>query len=289
MKNWIKYIFNIDIQEITKIKQGFLLYASGNYYYLKSFNEEKYDYGNLKKIFKTINEFKTPYYTIILNNKKEIICEYDNNKYFLMLIKGIINQNVSIDEFYFLDANLIAYLNYKQISWNELWSKKIDYIEMQIADFAKSKNETIESFAFFSGLAENAISFLNQNSIEYKKATLSFAHTRIYYPNKAIDYYDPTNLIIDYKIRDFAEYIKSKIFSGFYPEKELKYIYNTILVNKNDALLFYARLMFLSTYFDSIEEILIDDKCEKTLDNYLLNLNIYMDVLKDVYYEISKK
>ena len=62
MKNWIKYIFNIDIQEITKIKQGFLLYSSGNYYYLKSFNEEKYDYGNLKKIFKTINEHPDQYF-----------------------------------------------------------------------------------------------------------------------------------------------------------------------------------------------------------------------------------
>ena len=34
-------------------------------------------------------------------------------------------------------------------------------------------------------------------------------HKRMYYPNNTINYFDPTNFIVDYKSRDVAEYIKS--------------------------------------------------------------------------------
>ena len=60
-------------------------------------------------------------------------------------------------------------------------------------------------------------------------------------------------------------------------------------LNNDELKLFYARLMFPTQYFDLIEEILLNNKEEKKLDNLIEQIPNYLNLLKDAYYEIKKR
>ena len=99
--------------------------------------------------------------------------------------------------------------NNNNIDLNKLWSNKIDYLEYQVSQLGTNYNEILNSFSFFIGLSENAISFLNINNINYNNTHKTLNHLRIKNNMLFIDYYNPINILIDYDIRDYSEYIKN--------------------------------------------------------------------------------
>src|SRR5574344_121737 len=182
MKNWLLYTFNIDPEEIVKKQDNYMIYYRENYYILQEYKNEKNNIDNLKKINAILKKFKNNYYIIITNRKNEIISNYNSQNFILLKVNGILSNDMNVTDF-IKNTQIIPILNSATIlPWNELWSKKVDYIEYQIANFGKNKKEVIDSFSFFSGLAENAICLLSQNKINYKLATIAIEHTRMVYP-----------------------------------------------------------------------------------------------------------
>ena len=48
-------------------------------------------------------------------------------------------------------------------SWASLWSAKLDYFEYQVSELGKDKPLILDSFSYYLGLGENAISYLLVN------------------------------------------------------------------------------------------------------------------------------
>jgi hypothetical protein len=290
MNNWLKYYYNINLEEIVEKNNYKIIIDNQNCFFaLYPYNKDKFDIEYINNIQNIIKKISNNYYIIKPNNEHKLTSILDNKEYFLMVIKGLINDEISPKEFI---TNLSLYINYypkNRANWEELWSKKIDYMEYQIAELSKNKKETIASFSFFSGLAENAISFLNINNIDYQKAHVSLVHTRMAYPLVAFEYYNSLNILIDYLVRDLAEYIKVKFMHGQDVNKDIELFINNPLLNGDDLKLFYGRLMFPTTYFDCVESILLSEKNEQELDSYIELSNDYLLMLKDTYYEIIKK
>ena len=278
MKNFIEYFYNIKIDRIFYEKNYYFFTYNGYTYKLYTLTSE-YDvnfllYINQKMLNNTLVS------EIIFNKNMEIISVYNENRFMLIKIFVNMNKNISLSEILFLNN----YLNSKKLSvnWGQLWEKKIDYLEELINENGKKYPLIVNSFNYFVGMTENAINYYNSinigNDINYV-----ISHRSIKVGDTIESLYNPLNIILDYRVRDIAEYIKISFF------KNNKLIFKEIqkyLINNNLSLtevqLLVARLLYPSFYFDMYDDIMIDNQEEKILTFILANLDNYEIYLSNV-------
>ena len=286
MDDILNYYYKLKDIDILDLDNNYLILDNNDYSYLLYEVEEN---ANVNSAINILSNIRSSYYgDIIINSNKSYITKIEDKYYVLIKLKGIINEVVTLKE---MVSNNIKYrlLTNKCNNLNDIWSKKIDYLEYQVSQLGNNHEEILNSFSFFVGLSENAISFLNVNNIDYNNTHKTVSHLRINNNNLFIDYYNPLYLLIDYDIRDYAEYIKSKLLLTDDIDSDINYILDNANLSIDDIKLFYARLMFPSIYFDKIEEVLIDKVDEKELDIFIDIIPRYINMLKDVYLEINKK
>ena len=176
-------------------------------------------------------------------------------------------------------------------SWASLWSAKLDYFEYQVSELGKDKPLVLDSFSYYLGLGENAISYLNEITSKYtpsKDDRICLSHKRIDVPNYKLNYLNPFSFIMDYEVRDLASYIKSAFFKG---EDALSYLKELLRIKRFTIYsygLFYARLVYPTYYFDIYEDIMSGKKDEDDLISVIDKVDDYEIFLKEAYYEISK-
>lgn len=210
----------------------------------------------------------------ILNIYGNIITEF-SGKYYILFATN----DIPINESY-----LLQFINQPLIIFNKdvqkLWSQKIDYYEYQINQFGNKFNILRESFGYIAGMAEIGIQLLNK--INLKSCYMCYVHKRIQEDN----FYNPMDLILDYRIRDMAEYIKYSFFNN-------KYInINTFIQNVNltsdEYILLFARLLFITPYFDMFEDIINKKVEENSIKKIIYMLNDYEQYLKQFYLYMKK-
>lgn len=287
MNDLLKFYYNLKDVDILKIDHGFIIMDKDDYTYFLTNVDDNTNLNNALKIINNIG-FRNNYGIIINNNDNSYISKINDNKYVLIKLKCIINERVTLKD---MISNNLKYRDIikTNIDLTNLWSKKIDYLEYQVSQLGNNYSELLNSFSFFIGLAENAISFLNINNINYNNTHKTLSHLRINNNELNIDYYNPLNIIIDYEIRDYAEYLKSKILITDDILKDFIYIIDNANLSIDDIKLLYARVMFPTLYFDKVEDILLNDTKEKELDIFINNISNYLNILKDIYLELNKK
>ena len=224
---------------------------------------------------------------IILNNKKEILTLYDNNYYCLVL----------------LNINSLDYVNIKQViafnqrninlnillrnNWYYLLSNKIDNIEYSINHLMHKYKLLYNSIYYYIGLTENSISYLKLLSVDNRN--LSISHKRVNSNTSLVEFYNPLNLVIDYRIRDLAEYLKSCFFSLKMDILEIVNYFKKIKMSESDYLYFYVRMLFPSYYFDIYDNILSGKMDEKSILKITKLQDDYEYLLYEIYLVIKSK
>lgn len=285
MKNVINYFYNLNIADI---------YNKDNIYYFY-YNDELYHFyiynNNIKNITltKDINNSlknNTLIHEIITNKDNSIITYYNNIPYILCKINININKPITLGEITYLSSKTISTdtkITYH--SWQDLWSIKIDYLEKVINENGKKYPIIVDSFNYFVGMAENAISYYNNlSSKEIDNNTLVISHRIININDTVYAIYDPVNIIIDHKSRDIAEYIKYSFFSNntkIYQELNIYFKYN--YYSKDDIILLLSRVLYPSFYFNMYEDIMINNKEEKIITNITSKLDKYELYLYNIF------
>ena len=155
----------------------------------------------------------------------------------------------------------------KRPDWGSLWSAKIDYFEYQISELGKDKKVVINSFGYFVGLSENAISYVNKvnSTIKPLNKQLVLCHRRVKYPNTHLNYDNPLNFIFDLEVRDVAEYLKGEaLIDVSYALIDLKAYLKMRHLDLYSLSMLYARLVYPSYYFDLYEKVMnfnVDEDC----------------------------
>lgn len=274
MKSKIKYFYNLFVDEIVLHEGYSILSSAGHVYILK----QVYDFdSNLAEI--------NDYIEIILNKFGEIITEIDGYDYILMKIKS--NQKNLFDNF---DIRISPIENNSITS--KLWIEKVEYLKKQLVNFGKDKRILIQSFNYYCGLAENAISIMIKCEKKNSNKKNFLCHKRMYYPNNTINYYDPTNYIIDYKSRDIAEYLKSCFIKNkILHIEELKKVIKNFRLSPNDMEVLYARMLFPTYYFDLFEQMILSNKSfeEKLVKEVIEKAEEYRLILKILHNEYFDK
>lgn len=290
MNNFIEYFYNIKVQNVIYNNKYYSFIYNGYVYRLYIYeddNDVKFLYDvNIKLINNTLMS------QIILNKDNDIISSYNGNSYILIKIFVNISKSISLEEISSISNSFSK--DKLNINWGFLWSKKVDYLENLINENGKKYPLIVDSFNYFVGMCENAISYFNSIILDnnYKYVV---SHKKIKFDDMVDSLYNPLNIIFDYRVRDVAEYIKNSFFNKNYN------VFNEMIVylNKNnlsytEVKLLISRLLYPSFYFDMYDDILIDHKEEKIILNIISQLDEYEEYLDKVitffknYYNIDE-
>lgn len=236
------------------------------------------DIYELNKNATSINKY---YHKIIFNKDKSLITIFENKPYIMLRLSNVSDMPISIYDIknseYIPDDSSFHKLN--RFNWKDYWENKIDYFEKYIFNKKKVYYSLLTSFNYYIGLAENAIIYVNE-IINKKQKTLDdqlvISHRRFTKKMTLIDFYDPTDLIIDHKSRDISEYLKFLFINKDYDINVIEDYLDKTALSDLGAHLLIGRLLYPSFYFDYLEEAFLTNnfnniyKLEDRKDEYKL-------------------
>lgn len=275
MKNMIKYYYNIDDLNSCGRDSNMFLDNNRSIYVL----ENVYNKNEIYEIYKLISN-DSNFYKILRNINNDIITNIYGIDY--ILLKKT-NSRVLLDESLINNRKEIQGNTLERANWVKLWSDKIDYYEYQLNHIIGNYKLIEESFNYYIGLSENAISYLKYNLTESSSA-LFLSHRRIDEEN----YYNPLNLIVDYKARDVSGYLKFLFLNEKHHDFDLLSFFYKLNFNYNDYIMLFARMLFPSFYFDLYDRIVNNQEDQNIIIEVLKRADEYEDYLKIIYIEINK-
>lgn len=285
MKNIINYFYNLNITKLTNKDNIYSFYDNDELYHFYIYNNNIKNIDLTKDIDDSLMK-DTLIHEIIINKDNSIITYYNNIPYILCKINININKPITLGEINYLASKVIS-TNSKITyhSWQDLWSIKMDYLEKVINENGKKYPIIVNSFNYFVGMAENAISYYNNlSNKEVDNNSLVISHRIININDTVYAIYDPVNIIIDHKARDIAEYIKYSFFSdnaNIFNELNIYFKYN--YYTRDDVVILLARVLYPSFYFNMYEDIMINSKEEKIITNITSKLDKYELYLARVF------
>ena len=166
-----------------------------------------------------------------------------------------------------------------------MWCDKIDYYEYQMEQYEKKYPKLYESFSYFDGVTEIAINLLNYLDNSFIEQYIS--HHRIKKNTSLCELYNPLNFVIDTRVRDFAEYFKNLYFYERNPFIEVNNYLKQSRLSRNESVLFLARLIYPSYYFDLYDEIIKGNEKEEKINLIINKVYNYRNFLSSIYQTLN--
>lgn len=291
MKNNIMYYYNLRIDNITQNNNNYYFTINNDNYCFTIYTRDIKESNEIYKLNKYMLSSNILVHEIIPNKDNYVVTIINNIPYILYKIYINKNKKLTINELTYL-SNYTYQVDkiLTRNNWNILWSNKIDYFEYQINQMGKKYPILVDTFAYFTGLAENAISYVKYTTLETQIETSDnpvISHRKI--NNNTQSLYNPLNIILDHKSRDIAEYIKLSFLNkntNIY--QELDSYFSNNYYSEYGLRLLYARIIYPSFYFDMYEQIIQGLRKESDLLNIVSLLDDYELYLKEMYYYLKK-
>ncbi len=280
MKNILNYYYQMIVEENMINELGYFSY-NNHLFCLYEFRRNVNEIDALYFLNKLMLSNSIKINKIVNNVFHNTITNHNGINYVLMMINYEYRVKANIKYIKtFLNKELDIL---KRNNWSKLWGIKIDYIEYQLIHLENSYPIINASVNYYIGLAENAISYFNM--LDLSNVSLYICHRRIRKDN----IYNPLELVIDYKSRDIAEYIKYNFFYNNMTIYDIKSYLSSLYLENIDYLLLYVRMLYPSYYFDLYEEIINDNKSELELTKITNLANSYEELLYEIYRLIKGK
>lgn len=281
MKNLINYYYDLVIKNFKKKRDKFIFDVGNKTYEFVPFYGDINKFYNIYSILIRNNKYC---HEVIVNKDKNILTFYEGKPYILLKKNICINNRLNIQEI--LNYDIPVYVE-KKLDWKILWEEKIDYYEYQISQLARKYSILKKSFDYYIGLSENAISLLNYVDTNAVKNFVS--HKRIIENEKLDEFFNPLNIVVDSRVRDIAEYIKVNFFNDKINMEEVLNYINNLNFTFSESLLFLARLLYPSYYFDIYDEIIQEKISEESIKKYIKKNTSYEIFLKEIYKYIKSR
>jgi len=294
MKESINYYYNLNIDEVENWESVYRFKINKNYFYFVTLKRIENELEDLVNVSRELKARGIEVHDIILNRFGKIITNVYNVNYVLLKPIGDMYEEYELSDIIKINKKLILNENKSKLyrnSWVKLWSDKLDYFEYQIRELGKDKSVVLNSFSYYVGLGENAISYASSTIEKYKPTEqdrICLSHRRINYPNYKLNFLNPLGFIFDIEVRDIASFIKSAFISG---ADALSYLKEALRLNNFSIYslqLLYARLLYPTFYFDIYEKVLNNELDEDELIPIIEKSDDYELFLKKSYLEISR-
>lgn len=295
MKETIMYYYNIDVDVLEENDGKYHFKYQNRDYFFVFYNRNLEELDDIITCVFNMKVKGILVNDIIMNINGSFLTSINGFNYILM---SVVNPKEEFDIFDIVNIASKLHLNNKtsklyRNNWGTLWMQKIDYFEYQIRELALNKPVVKDSFSYYIGLAENAISYVNNINARFPNVSSAvvLAHRRVFYPNYKLNFFNPLSFIFDLEVRDVAEYLKAMFFAidtEYEVLEDLKSYLSIRSLSVYDASMLYARLLYPSYYFDIYEEVMNKERDEEDLVRVIKKADLYEDFLKKAYLEITK-
>lgn len=294
MKETLEYYYGLDIESIEELDGKYHFKIENQDYFFVFYNrgiEELEDIINVSNemVKKGINVHK-----ILINRNNSFLTKVGEYNYILFAVSNL-NEEYDIFDMVKISEKLVLNNNKSNLyrnNWGTLWSEKIDYFEYQVRELSIEKDVVKNSFSYYVGMAENAISYVNNTNMKYggDAYRIVLSHRRVFYPNYKLNYLNPLSFVFDLEVRDIAEYLKAMFF-----KKDISFCLDELSsylkirhLSLYEYQMLYARLLYPTYYFDVYESVMNKNGDEEQLVNIIKKCDSYEEFLKKAYLEISK-
>lgn len=294
MKETLEYYYGLDIESIEELDGKYHIKQENQDYFFVFYNrgiEELEDIINVSNemVKKGINVHK-----ILINRNNSFLTKVGEYNYILFAVSNL-NEEYDIFDMVKISEKLVLNNNKSNLyrnNWGTLWSEKIDYFEYQVRELSIEKDVVKNSFSYYVGMAENAISYVNNTNMKYggDAYRIVLSHRRVFYPNYKLNYLNPLSFVFDLEVRDIAEYLKAMFF-----KKDISFCLDELSsylkirhLSLYEYQMLYARLLYPTYYFDVYESVMNKNGDEEELVNIIKKCDSYEEFLKKAYLEISK-
>lgn len=294
MKETLEYYYGLDIESIEELDGKYHFKIENQDYFFVFYNrgiEELEDIINVSNemVKKGINVHK-----ILINKNNSFLTKVGEYNYILFAVSNL-NEEYDIFDMVKISEKLVLNNNKSNLyrnNWGTLWSEKIDYFEYQVRELSIEKDVVKNSFSYYIGMAENAISYVNNTNMKYggDAYRIVLSHRRVFYPNYKLNYLNPLSFVFDLEVRDIAEYLKAMFF-----KKDISFCLDELSsylkirhLSLYEYQMLYARLLYPTYYFDVYEGVMNKNGDEEQLVNIIKKCDSYEEFLKKAYLEISK-
>lgn len=295
MKETLEYYYNLDIDNLEELDGKYHFKIENQDFFFVFYNR---GLEELEDIIGVCNEMflkEINVHEVIRNRDNSFLTKVNEYNYILFKVNNL-SEEYDIFDMVNISNKLVLNNNKSSLyrnNWSSLWSDKIDFFEYQVRELGVEKNVVKSSFSYYVGLAENAISYVNNAILKYggvSSGRIVLSHRRVFYPNYKLNYMNPLSFVFDLEVRDVAEYLKSMFFKKDieYCLDELKSYLSIRKLNIYEYHMFYARLLYPSYYFDVYDSVMNKNVNEEELVKIVKRSNDYEKLLKKTYLEISK-
>ena len=295
MKETLEYYYNLDIDNLEELDGKYHFKIENQDFFFVFYNR---GLEELEDIIEVCNEMFLKginVHEVIRNRDNSFLTKVNEYNYILFKVNNL-SEEYDIFDMVNISNKLVLNNNKSSLyrnNWSSLWSDKIDFFEYQVRELGVEKNVVKSSFSYYVGLAENAISYVNNAILKYggvSSGRIVLSHRRVFYPNYKLNYMNPLSFVFDLEVRDVAEYLKSMFFKKDieYCLDELKSYLSIRKLNIYEYHMFYARLLYPSYYFDVYDSVMNKNVNEEELVKIVKRSNDYEKFLKKTYLEISK-
>lgn len=283
MKNIIEFYYNIKIDTITNKDDNYIFNINNHNYIFKPYYSDENTANSCLRLNTMLSQ-TVPLNNIIPNKYNSPITFIEDSSYILIQNKNKTPISLpAISNISNTPISNITYIkNLERNNWENLWSNKIDYYEKQIKENSKKYPLIRESFDYFIGMGETAITYLVNTKLETKPTIYDSkvpSHNTIY-----ASLYDPSNFILDHKARDVSEYIK---YSFWYNNKNIFNELNEYFIHnyysEYGIRVLFSRILYPSFYFELYDQIIIGKKEEKEISKIISRINEYETYLYTIY------
>ena len=287
MNNYFNFYYGINVFEIFSDKGIFSFNYNGINYYFVEYDRDKKDMKSIVSICEELKKRNIITNELVLNKFNGYITPY-NNLLYVLIKENSRKYKIDINDVLYIQNNtydLLVDNNMIRNNYIDLWKTKIDFYEKKIIDI-RNKNKLIDNtFDFFVGLGENAIVYLTNNNVRISRFVLS--HRRIDEKRNSFDFYNPLNYILDNRARDIADFIKSIFFYESISKEVIFNFLNYINFNREEYILFIARMLYPTYYFDMIDKIIINNENDIIIKKIIDKTNDYINLIEELFYYIN--
>lgn len=296
MQNILSYYYNLYPDNILIDSDKYIFDYENRHYSFELYKRPLEDINNLYELDIKLIENNIMMHEIIKNNNGDILTCVNSKPYILMEINVNKNAKIRLSEICFINNNSVDIKKSDALlrtNWTNLWEAKIDYFESQINEIGKKYPNLCNYANYYIGLAENATMYIKNINNIYETTFISICHKRINSMKTYYELYHPINLVLDFRVRDACEYIKSCFFNDLDAYDTLKEYFKMNYISYKEALLFYGRLIYPSYFFDLYDDIvnlnLNEQEIEKIVikseefENFLINVHSYLSNLYNKY------
>ncbi len=274
MKNMVMYYYGLTNLNSYREKNKFIFRNNDGIFVLEPIN-------NRERVFSV--------YRFLLNDKRYFKILTNINSSIFTNIYGVDYVLLKRSEDYYdLSKEILKYNIVENSSlldkpdWAVLWESKLDYYEYQIAHISGNYPLIDESLSYFIGMGENAISYFRYNVINVDEPIV-ISHRRI----DKEDFFNPLNVVFDYRSRDISEYLKYLFFNKDIDDFDFHAFFKKLKFDRNEFILLFSRMLFPSFYFDLYDAVVNKNEDQKILVDVIKKVGDYERFLITIYNHIN--